>query len=71
MCDRLFSSTLDADWTNLTNSLTWVLLDHVEWTIAVLEELQLMISANLMATTTDIEVQRAEVGMHYLTWMTS
>jgi hypothetical protein len=48
MCDRLFSSTLDADWTNLTNSLTWVLLDHVEWTIAVLEELRL-ISAKLMA----------------------
>jgi hypothetical protein len=38
MCDRLFSSTLDADWTNLTNSLG------------------LMISAKLMATTTDIEV---------------
>ena len=50
MCDRLFSSTLDADWTNLTNSLTWILLDHaIEWTIAVLEELRLMISAKLMA----------------------
>jgi len=52
MCDKLFSSTLDADWTNLTNSLTWVILDHVEWTIAVLEELRLMISAKLMATNT-------------------
>jgi hypothetical protein len=28
MCDRLFNSTLDADWTNPTNSLTWILLDY-------------------------------------------
>ena len=57
MCDRLFSSTLDADWTNLTSSLAWVLLDYaIEWTIAVLEELRLMISAKLVATT-NIEVQ--------------
>ena len=59
MCDRLFSSTLDADWTNLTNSLTWVLLGHAtKWTIAVLEDLRLVISAKLVAIT-DIEVQRA------------
>jgi hypothetical protein len=51
---------LDADWTNLTNFPTWILLDHaIEWTIAVLEELRLTISAKLMATTTDVEVERA------------
>ena len=50
---------MDDDWTNLTNFLAWVLLDHaIEWTIAVLEELRLVISAKLV-TTTDIEVQRA------------
>jgi hypothetical protein len=59
MCDRLFSSTLDADWTNPTNFLTWILPDHaIKWMIAVLEELRLTISAKLMPTTTDVEVQR-------------
>ena len=58
MCDRLFSSTSDADRTNPTNSLIWVLLGHaIEWTITVLEELRLMSSAKLVATI-DIEVQR-------------